>query len=66
MRDVAKSFEDVEKLNKLKVKTITALNLIPSLPARVLNDVVAAVDADDVKEIAGQFITKAAPSHPFL
>jgi hypothetical protein len=61
LRDVAKSLEAVEKLNKLKVKTINALHAIPSVPHRVLNDVVAAVDSDDIKEIAGQFITKAAP-----
>jgi hypothetical protein len=64
LRDVAKSLESVEKLNKLKVKTISALHAIPSLPYRVLNDVIAAVDSDDVKEIAGQFITKATPSLP--
>jgi hypothetical protein len=65
LRDVAKSLEAVEKLNKLKVKTISALHAIPSLPYRVLNDVVAAVDSDDVKEIAGQFITKATPPLPY-
>lgn len=64
LRDVAKSLEAVEKLNKLKVKTINALHAIPSVPHRVLDDVVAAVDSDDIKEIAGQFITKAAPPHP--
>jgi hypothetical protein len=64
LRDVAKSLEAVEKLNKLKVKTINALHAIPSVPHRVLNDVVSAVDSDDIKEIAGQFITKAAPPHP--
>lgn len=65
LRDVAKSLEAVEKLNKLKIKTISALHAIPSLPYRVLNDVVAAVDSDDVKEIAGQFITKATPPLPY-
>lgn len=60
MRDVAKMLETVEKLNKLKVKTIAALTAVPSLPERVLSAVVAAIDADDVKEIAGQFIAKVA------
>ena len=63
LREVAKSLEAVEKLNKLKVKTITSLHAIPSLPSGGLDAVVAAADADDVKEIAGQFISKVAPLH---
>jgi hypothetical protein len=63
LRDVAKTLEAVEKLNKLKVKTIAALHAIPALPDRILNAVVAAVDADDVKEIAGQFIAKVASTN---
>jgi hypothetical protein len=61
LREVAKSLEAVEKLNKLKVKTITSLHAIPSLPSGILDAVVAAADADDVKEIAGQFISKVRP-----
>ena len=61
LRDVAKSLQAVEKLNKLKVKTITSLHAIPSLPSGILDAVVAAADADDVKEIAGQFISKVRP-----
>ena len=66
LRDVAKSFEAVEKLNKLKVKTVIALRAVPSLPDHVLASVVAAADAEDVKEIAGQFISKAFAPSPTL
>jgi hypothetical protein len=60
LHDVAKSLGAVEKLNKLKVKTLAALQKIPSLPNRILDAVAAAVDVDDIKEVSGQFIEKAA------